>query len=736
MAIPILEWASPLEVAVSPAPAITISDGHILKNDLVTLSRKAPTSPAIDGAPAGQYYARFNDVDRVINAFVDNSANPSADVPANTMYTYTDRGHISLEGGVWELLPFSSGVSPATTVTYTDFAGTGHSPYPESYDQIGANSSEAGITLCGAKTNVETTHTYSISPMVVGSDAGTIYGTSATPWSGTAASGTTPATSNPATLGGQFTTYFGVDSAPSVTYYYLTNGGVGATSPADDGHAITALNKTSENYTVGGTYHNGGTSPADIHTGSILFETVNDTLATISDGNVKKTVTGSASWASGQGRIVTLTTADDHLLTDANNRVYITGASNNAINGLWNVATVTNSTVFTTKIFGAHCGPSAITSGDITIETYDGIDKAGGILRRSSGTITSIVQKTVSLGGSPATSSKVWEYTGSHGVSATGNVVINIDSTSSGSASQFSGSVTRTSGTVLTFTFDNIAGGSTATTTIWTGTATVYSSADNIEIIAGGVSGNNQVILSGSVTPTAGLEYSFSGNSTSAQVSTIYFSGATTQTNMFQDAGFKLNSGTGRIYTEGAPSTQPSGTDGMPGGFDPTTNPNGGVKEIDSWCPKYAHGKQKALERADVSEMLKANTSGKFSLDQMLDAPIVDADGLVTTLLLPRDGFHELCWFTLRAYKNPSHRRHNTFVENEDFIDRRFGIKVYNNVSSDRNEILLDYVDISNKIEVSNTDTSFTKTVGDDQIAITNTEHLALGYANGTFKNT
>ena len=48
-------------------------------------------------------------------------------------YTFTDRGHISLEGGAFELLPFSSGVSPATTVTFTDFAGTGKSPYPTSY---------------------------------------------------------------------------------------------------------------------------------------------------------------------------------------------------------------------------------------------------------------------------------------------------------------------------------------------------------------------------------------------------------------------------------------------------------------------------------------------------------------------------------------------------------------------------------------------------------------------------
>ena len=244
--------------------------------------------------------------------------------------------------------------------------------------------------------------------------------------------------------------------------------------------------------------------------------------------------------------------------------------------------------------------------------------------------------------------------------------------------------------------------------------------------------GNNQVILAGNVTIPAGVSYGFFGNSTTAQVSTITFTGTTWNTSMFSDAGFILNTESGRVYTEGAPSTQPSGTDGMPGGFDASTNPEGGVKEIDKWCPRYMHAKQKALERADITELLKANTSGKFSLDQMINSPIVDDNGDVTTLLVPRDGFHEVCWFTLRAYKNPSHRRTSTFVENEDYIDRRFGIRVFTNTSSDRNEILLDYIDITNKDVVANTDTAF---VDEDRVAITNKKHLALGYANGTFTN-
>ena len=94
----------------------------------------------------------------------------------------------------------------------------------------------------------------------------------------------------------------------------------------------------------------------------------------------------------------------------------------------------------------------------------------------------------------------------------------------------------------------------------------------------------------------------------------------------------------------GLPSTQPSGTDGMPGGFDPNNNPNGGVREIDSWLPRSIHAKAKALERNDVTELLKANTSGQHQLDQLLNSPMVDADDNLTTLILPREQKEETCF--------------------------------------------------------------------------------------------
>ena len=50
---------------------------------------------------------------------------------------------------------------------------------------------------------------------------------------------------------------------------------------------------------------------------------------------------------------------------------------------------------------------------------------------------------------------------------------------------------------------------------------------------------------------------------------------------------------------------------------------------------------------------------------------------------------------------------------------------------SDRNEIILDYIDPSNTSEVANTDTAFVA----NGVSITNQQHLDNGYANGSFTN-
>ena len=129
MAVPALVWRSPV-VTFANGDAANTSDPHKLNNDLVVVSDKFGTDGTFaagqpNAAKSGKYMVTLNDVDR--NDIAGTSAGPDNDppaVPAHSVYTYTDRGHISLNGGVYELLPFSSGVTGGTK-TYTDFAGTG-----------------------------------------------------------------------------------------------------------------------------------------------------------------------------------------------------------------------------------------------------------------------------------------------------------------------------------------------------------------------------------------------------------------------------------------------------------------------------------------------------------------------------------------------------------------------------------------------------------------------------------
>ena len=231
MALPIIVWTQPLESSPSPSPGgspipVSVTEPHILRNDLVTISRKAPEGliDADGNDIGGQYFARFNDVDRVDNPAVAESGtfgDPGyiAPVSAHSAYTFVDRGHISLEGGVFELLPFSSAVSPATTVTFTDFAGSGRSPYPASYTTLSPGPGDSGgVVLCGSPgSNVEVQHSYSISPNVVSPQSDGTFGASGpgspgspTPGSFSPGDGTeaNPPSSSPASLANEFEAFF------------------------------------------------------------------------------------------------------------------------------------------------------------------------------------------------------------------------------------------------------------------------------------------------------------------------------------------------------------------------------------------------------------------------------------------------------------------------------------------------------------------------------------------------
>jgi len=79
---------------------------------------------------------------------------------------------------------------------------------------------------------------------------------------------------------------------------------------------------------------------------------------------------------------VTVTTDSAHGLTDEQNQIVLTGSDNPThINGIHNVHSVSNTTVFTYEIIKSTVAAGEACEGTFKLQTYDGIDKTGAILK-------------------------------------------------------------------------------------------------------------------------------------------------------------------------------------------------------------------------------------------------------------------------------------------------------------------------------------------------------------------
>ena len=81
---------------------------------------------------------------------------------------------------------------------------------------------------------------------------------------------------------------------------------------------------------------------------------------------------------------VTVTTDDDHGLADDQNQIVMSGSDNPThINGIHNVYSVTSTTIFTYEIIKSTVPTGETCEGSFKLQTYDGIDKTGAVLKTS-----------------------------------------------------------------------------------------------------------------------------------------------------------------------------------------------------------------------------------------------------------------------------------------------------------------------------------------------------------------
>ena len=129
---------------------------------------------------------------------------------------------------------------------------------------------------------------------------------------------------------------------------------------------------------------------ADIHQGTIKFRVHPDSEYVMDTQMVATNVAVSSVTIAPSGDVgpiathskVTVTTSAEHGLTDEQNQIVMSGSDNPThINGIHNVHSVSNTTVFTYEIIKSTVPEGQTAEGTFKLQTYDGIDKTGAILK-------------------------------------------------------------------------------------------------------------------------------------------------------------------------------------------------------------------------------------------------------------------------------------------------------------------------------------------------------------------
>jgi hypothetical protein len=134
------------------------------------------------------------------------------------------------------------------------------------------------------------------------------------------------------------------------------------------------------------------TSSADVHKGTIQFQVHPDSEYVMAENMTSTNVAVASVAIAPSGDVgpvathskVTVTTSAVHGLTDDQNQIVLTGATSPThINGIHNVHSVSNTTVFTYEITKSTVSGGGSCSGTFKLQTYDGIDKTGAVIKTS-----------------------------------------------------------------------------------------------------------------------------------------------------------------------------------------------------------------------------------------------------------------------------------------------------------------------------------------------------------------
>ena len=687
MGIPALTWNTQNKDGVSPAEI----DPILYNNAYVYDS--SPASP-IDGVPVENYKKTriYN-----YNPGSGTEGSPSYVAPYyTTAYTSTNPHHnnmIAIKGGVYEKAEFSTCTTGGTTnptagVSYGNnvvFVDTG-SASPLNYGPIIAYSSGDSPQL-GA--NIEAN---------VGWVATTVNATAGIHTNNFTSSAGNYSPSNPSyagipldlssiSWGGTYGDYSGTQSAsfpgvsavaaPNVIVNYNTS----STSPAGGTGQPAASSPVSVTGTSGSKrveFWAPGVSSASPTSsylrGGVEFEIAKDKMYKIKPLTAL-TVTATASVAPfgvGGGRTgnnkdintathckATINTNGLHNLADSNNRVHITGSSQVQLNGWHNVYDVTDANTFSIVVpLSQDSGTTTNITTAFTVETYDGIDKPGGVFKTP--LTVSYIDSKGDYSSSAATHANgdyytaytshtyyTYRTTSAHGFSSGDSFTT---SPSSGDAWLGTKSVWRIAGP---YTFDVLiasgtSAGSPSSSRVFTGSLTI-SGPTKGTVRAGGNAGNEKVILDYNASMESGGQYQYYPNSSFGNVvyADVECRGLVdSNSSMFTLMGLQIDDN-GRLHSNGA--------------FDGVNNK--GVRSLDSWYPKFLDAREKALN-STITTGSVTQSNNSIILDDVERLPVghlktfTYSNGAVTNITSVKA-------FSLEYANGTSYTRSGVEVEND-----------------------------------------------------------------------
>ena len=347
-----------------------------------------------------------------------NSEGGSTETHENTTYTSRGgpQGTFSLTGGQFEVCSFDTGVRGSSVADHISKSGVSHNyvAFANTGDGKGLTFNPDGTLAVAASEAVGPPSVYAGTKPFANIEFDVSH--TSTPLQAIAGGGTTPGENAGVGLRTNMEDVFigttSTDSSaePNTHHFTVTNFGARTDSSltrrfsdrvqVTDGSGATftqevlftnVSNKILENWFPQQPFRE-STSSSTAHEGTIKFRVHPDSEYVMEENMTTTNVAVDSvtiAPSSDVGPIathskVTVTTDGAHGLTDQQNQIVMTGCDNPThINGIHNVHSVSNTTVFTYEIIKSTVVDGQTCEGSFKLQTYDGIDKTGAVVKVS-----------------------------------------------------------------------------------------------------------------------------------------------------------------------------------------------------------------------------------------------------------------------------------------------------------------------------------------------------------------